>query len=148
MIRLIGFIFMAVVAAPLVAQEEMSPPTTAPTTQPTLIGRWHVVVAPALPPSNGDPPAAVEHVMIFDAERLRVEGPIGDPFGSTAYEFHPPDFRAVFDHEESGNALWAGEISEYNVLRGMILRTRSSGRLEIHHFAGEREGDVEMRNEE
>ena len=146
MIRLMRLILVLTVAAvaPAAAQDGSPdvtlPPATAPATQPALIGRWAVIVTPAEPLSP--PEIASEHELIFDARRMQAIGPLGEAFGWSPYAYHAPDFRAVFEREDSGNILWAGEITPDNVLRGMIIQTQPSGHLRIYHFAGEKREDA------
>lgn len=150
MIRLMRLIIALPIAAAPAAAQDGSPdatstpataPATAPTTQPVLIGRWVVTVTPAEPISQ--PKIASEHELIFDVRRMQAIGPLGEAFGWSPYAYHAPDFRAVFDREESGNVLWAGEITPDNVLRGMIIQTQPNGRLQIYHFAGEKREDTQ-----
>lgn len=146
MIRLMRAMLVLTVAAvaPAAAQggtpDATLPPATAPATQPALIGRWAVIVTPADIASQ--PPNALEHELVFDLRRMRVTGPLGEAFGWSPYAYHAPDFRAVFDREDSGNVLWAGEITPDNVLRGLIIQTQPNGHLRIYHFAGARREDT------
>ncbi len=134
MIRLISLIFaLAATVAPLPAQDI---PATVPTTQPALTGRWEVYVTPAIP-SPQESVDTAQHLLIFDQERMRVQGPIGNSFGSAPYEYRPPDFRAVFDHDQTGNALWAGEVTDEQIIRGRVIWTRHDGQVQIYHFAGQ-----------
>lgn len=141
MIRLLAMaLAVGVAATPPAAQDAATRPATAPATLPAIAGVWIVQVTP-ISPDPDDISDPVEHRLTFDAQRLKVTGPLGEGFGSTPWEFHAPDFRAVFDREQAGNVLWAGELTGDNVIRGMIIRTDRNGDVQIHRFAGEPAND-------
>ncbi|GEM_PF-2647025 len=158
MIRGIGFIVASGILAAAAVAETDAPatqPDTPAATQPApattqadapapLIGQWQVHVVPTEAAAAAGARAA-DHLLTFDDQRLKVHGPLGSLFGSTLYEFRTPDFRAVFDREDAGNALWVGELMSDGTLRGMIHWTRRDGSIQIYLFTGHRTDDGRQR---
>src|SRR5690606_13735335 len=99
-------------------------------------GQWQVHVVPTDAAAAAGAIAA-DHLLSFDEQRLQVHGPLGSLFGSTPYEYRPPDFRAVFDREDAGNVLWVGEVLSDGTLRGMVHWTRRDGSIQIYLFTGQ-----------
>lgn len=99
--------------------------------------RWVVQLTP-IEESKARGAVEGEHILIIEDDALRVEGPLGERFGSAPFVRRGVDFRAQLSDEFRGVVLWAGEFLDDGTIRGYARHTQRDGQVLTYRFSGGR----------